>query len=162
MLIPLIILSLGALLAGFIPFGEFVSSDKNPLHTSFHLQFSILPVAIGITGILLAVFLYKKQNERPARIAASLGGLYKTVYHKFYIDEIWLFVTKKILFNLVGRPAAWIDKNIVDGMVNLAGNTTTAISERIKKLQSGKVQQYAIYFLAGVIGLAALFIYILK
>jgi NADH-quinone oxidoreductase subunit L len=50
----------------------------------------------------------------------------------------------------------------VDGMVNLAGNTTTAISERIKKLQSGKVQQYAIYFLAGVIGLAALFIYILK
>jgi NADH-quinone oxidoreductase subunit L len=47
-------------------------------------------------------------------------------------------------------------------MINLTGNTTTAISEKIKKVQSGKVQQYAIYFLVGVIGLALLFIYAIK
>ena len=105
------------------------------------------------------MWLYKKQNERPDKIANSLSGIYKVAYRKFYIDEIYLFFTKRIVFNLVGRPAAWFDKNIVDGMVNATGNTTQLISERIKRIQSGKVQQYAIYTLLGVIGLAALFIY---
>lgn len=162
MKLPLIILAVGAALAGFIPFGEYVSSDGNPLHTELHLQFAILPVVLGLLGIFTAWWLYKKENNKPAKLAASLGGLYKSAYHKFYIDEIYLFITKKIIFNLVGRPAAWFDKNVVDGLVNLTGNTTTAIAGGIKKLQSGKVQLYAIYFLVGVIGLAALFIYILK
>jgi NADH-quinone oxidoreductase subunit L len=51
---------------------------------------------------------------------------------------------------------------VVDGAVNATGNTTQAISEKIKQFQSGKVQQYAIYFLAGIIGLAVLFIYVWK
>ena len=106
--------------------------------------------------------LYKKQNDKPDKIATALSGLYKTAYHKFYIDELYLFITKKILFNLIGRPAAWFDKTVVDGLINLTGNTTQTISEKIKGLQSGKVQQYAIYFLVGVIGLAVLFIYIWK
>ena len=100
--------------------------------------------------------------QRPDKLAASLNGFYKAAYHKFYIDEIYLFITKKILFNLIGRPAAWFDKNVVDGLMNVTGNTTAAISEKIKRLQSGKVQQYAIYFLVGVIGLALLFIYVWK
>jgi NADH-quinone oxidoreductase subunit L len=162
MMMPLILLAIGAAVAGFIPFGKFVSTDGTPLESHFHLQFSIAPVAIGLLGIFTAMWLYKKQNARPDKLAASLNGFYKTAYNKFYIDEIYTFITKKVLFNLIGRPAAWFDKNIVDGMINLTGNTTTAISEKIKKIQSGKVQQYAIYFLVGVIGLALLFIYVLK
>jgi len=132
------------------------------LENHFHLQFSILPVALGLAGILLALWLYLKQNERPGKLTASIYGLYKTAYNKFYIDEIYLFVTKKIIFNLIGRPAAWFDKHIVDGLINLTGNTTAKVSEGIKKVQSGKVQLYAIYFLIGVIGLAILFIYAWK
>ncbi len=162
MMMPLILLSIGAAAAGFIPFGKYVSADGAPLESHFHLQFSIAPVALGLLGIFTAMWLYKIQNERPGKLAASLGSLYKAAYHKFYIDEIYVFITKKILFNLIGRPAAWFDKNVVDGMINLTGNTTAAISEGIKKVQSGKVQQYAVYFLAGVIGLAVLFIYVLK
>jgi len=159
MMFPLILLSIGAAGAGFIPFGKFVSSDGIALESKFHLSFSILPVALGLTGIIMAMWLYKKENNMSGKIANSLGSLYKTAYHKFYIDEIYLFITKKLVFNLVGRPAAWFDKNIVDGLINLTGNTTQAISESIKKFQSGKVQQYAIYFLVAIIGLAALFIY---
>lgn len=161
MMLPLIILSIGAIAGGFIPFGKFVSSDGQPLASHFHLSFSILPVALGLAGILTAMWLYKKQNDRPAKLMNTMGGLYKTAYNKFYIDEIYLFITKKVVFNLIGRPAAWFDKNVVDGMVNLTGNATEAVSGMIKKMQSGKVQQYAIYFLAGAIGLAALFIYLL-
>jgi NADH-quinone oxidoreductase subunit L len=160
MMMPLVLLAVGAATAGFIPFGNFVSLDGKPLESTFHLLFSIAPVALGLVGIFTAMWLYKKQNNKPAAIATSLSGLYKATWHKFYIDELYLFITKKIVFNLIGRPAAWFDKNIVDGLMNTTGNSTQAISEKIKGFQSGKVQQYAIYFLAGVIGLAVLFIYI--
>jgi NADH-quinone oxidoreductase subunit L len=162
MMMPLILLAIGSAAAGFIPFGKYVSSDGTFLESHFHLQFSILPVLLGLAGILIAWWLYRKQSDRADRLAASLKGFYRTAYNKFYIDEIYMFITKKVLFNLIGRPAAWFDKNIVDGMINLTGNTTAAISESIKKLQSGKVQQYAIYFLVSVIGLALLFIYVWK
>ena len=108
------------------------------------------------------MWMYKKQSDRSDKIAVSLRGLYKAAYHKFYIDEIYLFITKKVLFNLIGRPAAWFDKNVVDGLMNATGNSTQLISEKIKRFQSGKVQQYAIYFLVGVVGLAVLFIYLWK
>jgi len=159
MMLPLILLAIGAAAAGFIPFGNFVSSDGKVLPSEFHLQFSIAPVALGLSGIFFAMAMYKKQNVLPDKIAASLSGLYKAAYHKFYIDELYLFVTKKILFNLIGRPAAWFDKNVVDGLVNATGTGTQTISEKIKSMQSGKVQQYGIYFLAAVIGLAVLFVY---
>jgi len=162
LLMPLVLLAVGAAAAGFIPFGSFVSSDGTKLESAFHLQFSIVPVALGLAGIFLAMWLYKKQNNRSDRIAASISGLYKTALNKFYVDEIYTFITKKIIFNLIGRPAAWFDKNVVDGLMNATGNTTQLVSEKIKKMQSGKVQQYAIYFLVAVIGLAVLFIYIWK
>ena len=80
----------------------------------------------------------------------SLGGIYRTVYHKFYIDEVYSFVTKRVLFNLIGRPAAWFDKHIVDGFMNLLAVLAGKISQLIKGLQSGKVQQYGLYFFAGI------------
>ena len=162
MMMPLVLLAVGAAAAGFIPFGHFVSSDGTKLESEFHLQFSILPVALGLAGIFIAMWMYKKQSDKPDKIAASLSGLYKAAYNKFYIDEIYAFITQKIIFNLIGRPAAWFDKNIVDGLMNATGNTTQWISEKIKRFQSGKVQQYAIYFLVGVVGLALLFIYVWK
>lgn len=162
MMLPLVLLAIGAAVAGFIPFGHFVSSDGTKLDTGFHLQFSIAPVVLGLAGIFIAMWMYKKQNALPAKLASSLNGFYKAAYHKFYIDEIYLFITKKIIFKFIGRPAAWFDKYIVDGLVNATGNTTEDISATIKKFQSGKVQSYAIYFLAGAIGLALLFIYIWK
>ena len=162
MLLPLLLLAVGAAAAGFIPFGHFVSSDGTALENNFHLQFSIAPVILGLAGIFTAMWLYKKQNNKPDKIASSIKGLYKAAYNKFYIDELYMSITKKILFNLIGRPAAWFDKNIVDGMINATGNTTQFISEKIKGIQSGKVQQYAIYFLVAVVGLAVLFIYIWK
>ena len=162
MMLPLLILALGAVGAGFIPFGHFVSSDGLTLESHFDLQFSAAPVALGLAGIFLAMWMYKKENNKPQQFATALSGFYKAAYHKFYIDEIYLFVTKKIIFNLVGRPAAWIDRNVVDGMVNLAGNSTVFVSEKIKKFQSGKVQQYAIWFLVSAVLIAALFIYVWK
>ena len=103
-----------------------------------------------------------KQNDRPQKISAALGTLYQTVYKKFYIDEVYLFITKKIIFNLVGRPAAWIDKNLVDGTVNGIAWTTGKISVLIKGMQSGRVQSYALFFFGGIICLVIIFLYLWK
>ena len=156
---PLIFLMLCTIGAGFVPFSKYISNDGKPFSSELHIGFSILPVALGLGGIALAFFLYKKENERPAKVAAAMGGLYRWAYRKFYIDEIYTFITKKIIFNLVGRPAAWIDKNIVDGMMNGIASFTAAVSGWIKGIQSGKVQSYALYFFGGIITLAIVIIY---
>jgi NADH-quinone oxidoreductase subunit L len=161
-LIPLVLLAIGAATAGFIPFGHFVSSDGKPLDMPFHLRFSLAPVLLGLTGILLAGWLYASGSDRPEKIRLALGGFYRLLYRKFYIDEIYLFVTRKFLFNIIGRAAAWTDKNVVDGLVDLLGAATRGLSVLLRGMQSGKVQQYALYFLGGALALAFLFIYVWK
>ena len=160
MLLPLIILAVLSIFTGLIPFGKFVSSDGKALLTELHLSFSIAPVLIALAGITLAMLFYHKKNNRPQNVVNGLSGFYRLAYKKFLIDELYLFITKKILFNLVAKPAAWVDKNIVDGGVNLTAGVTTLLSEKIKAVQSGKTQQYAIYFFSATIGLVLLFIYL--
>ncbi len=162
MKVPLVVLSVCALLAGFVPFGQYITADGRPLTPHMDLMFSIAPVTLAILAILVAAWLYKKENAKPARLAASLGGFYQAATRKFYMDEVYLFFTKKVMFNLVGRPAAWIDRNIIDGMMNGLAFVTASTSQLIKGVQSGKVQNYALYFFAGIAGLAIIFIYLWK
>jgi NADH-quinone oxidoreductase subunit L len=162
MLLPLIILGVCSIVAGFVPFGKFVSSDGAALQTEMHLTFSIAPVLIALGGILLAMSFYKIENDKPNKLAASIKGIYTSAYHKFYFDELYLFITKKIIFNLIARPAAWFDRNIVDGFMNLLAYLTQMISTMIRGMQSGRVQNYALYFFFGIIGFAILFIYLWK
>ncbi|MBN9381537.1 MAG: NADH-quinone oxidoreductase subunit L [Chitinophagaceae bacterium] len=160
MKIPLVVLAAGALLAGFVPFSRLVTFDGAAMDTPGVGVFAIAPVMLAILGILLAGYLYRKESDRPRKAAGVFGVLYKLAYHKFYIDEIYSFVTKKIIFNLIGRPAAWIDRNIVDGLMNSLAGVTARISAGIKGFQSGRVQDYVLYFFAGIAVLAVLFIYI--
>jgi len=120
------------------------------------------PVSLAVLGIIAASLLYKKENGRPAKIDAVLGAFYVAAKNKFYIDELYLFITKKIVFKGVGRPAAWFDRAIVDGFMNRLAWATALVSERVKGLQSGRIQSYALYFFGGVAGLAVLFIYLWK
>lgn len=162
MKVPMFILAACALLAGFVPFSSFVTADGIAIEAAHNLSFAIIPVLLALIGIFCAAFLYKSKNDKAGRIASSLGGIYKMASKKFYIDELYIFITKRIIFNLVGRPAAWIDKNIVDGCINLLARIAAFLSESIKGLQSGKVQNYALYFFGGIAGLAVLFIYLWK
>ena len=160
MLLPLIILGLLSIVAGLVPFGHFVSSDGEVLNTELHLGFSIAPVVLGLLGIGLALLFYKKENDKPNRMASALSGFYTGALHKFYIDEIYLFVTRKVIFNLIGRPAAWFDKTVVDGSMNGITSFTTSFSGWIKGIQSGKLQDYTLYFFSGLIGFVLLVIYL--
>jgi len=157
--IPLIILAVLVLITGFIPFGNFISANGKPLPLEVHFGFSVIPVSLSVLGIFYAAVLYYQQNNLPALLEKSFGWFYITIRQKFYIDEVYLFITHKIVFNVIGNTTAWIDKNIVDGLVNWSAGITYQFSVLIKKVQSGKIQQYVLYFLLGVLCLLAVVLY---
>jgi len=159
MTIPLIFLAVASIFDGLVPFSEFISSDKIPFETEMHYSTAIASVGIGLFGILVAWILYKKVTLIPDRVSTSLGQVYKTVYNKFYIDEVYLFITKKIIFNCISQPVAWFDRHIVDGSMNGIAWVTSSVSQSIRGLQSGRLQQYAFVFITGVIGLVLFVVY---
>lgn len=160
MKLPLIILAVCAVVVGFIPFSTFVTADGASLETHTDIMFSIAPVTLTVLAILLAASMYKNENEKPAKAAATFGGLYRAANKKFYVDELYLFITKKIIFPLIGQPIAWADRNIVDGFMNLLATATGSLSSLVKTVQSGRVQSYALYFFGGIAALAVIFIYL--
>ncbi len=159
MTIPLIILALGSIFAGFVPFGNLITTNGQVLETEFHVSLAAATVGIALVGIVVSYLFYAKPSDRPERIAKSLGGFYRTVYQKFYFDEIYLFITQRIIFGIFSAFIAWFDRNIVDGTINAIGWLTAWISSRIKGLQSGQVQQYAYVFLGGVLIIGLVFFY---
>ncbi len=160
MTIPLFILAVMSIFSGFVPFHELVTSDGRPLATEFHPMIAVPSVLIALAGIGLAAALYYRKNSRPETIAKSLKAFYTMAYRKFYVDEVYLFVTHKVVFQLISRPAAWFDRHIVDGTMNLIGNSTVSFSGAIKEMQSGEVQWYIWYFTSGVLLLALMILYL--
>lgn len=147
MTFPLIFLALLTIVGGFIPFGKFVTADHTQYIIHLDITIAIISVLVTLMAIGAATLLYRKENGQPARLADRMYGLYKTACNRFYIDEIYQFITKKIIFNGISRPFAWFDRHVIDGAMNGLGWFTTRTSEAIKGFQSGNVQWYAWVFL---------------
>ena len=162
MTIPLMFLAFASIFAGFIPFHHLVTSDKLGFDTEMHLAVAVPSVLIGLFGIAMAWILYKKESKVPEKLALKWGILYTATYNKFYFDEIYLFVTRKIIFNYISRPIAWFDRHIVDGFMVGIGLVTEKISWQIKGMQSGQLQHYAFMFVAGTLALALFMVYYLN
>ncbi len=161
MTIPLMFLAVASVFAGYIPFHHLVTSDKVGFVTEMNYMVAVPSVMIGLLGIAMAWILYKKESEVPAKLAKSWGILYTATYNKFYFDEIYLFVTRKIIFNYISRPIAWFDRHIIDGFMVGIGLVTEKVSYQIKGMQSGQLQHYAFMFVAGTLALALSMIYLL-
>ena len=162
MTIPLIILAAASVLTGFIPFNKLVTSDGKIFESELELMIAIPSVIIGLVGIGIAYIMYRKESAIPDKLAATFKYGYKWAYNKFYMDELYLFITKKIIFRYIAEPVAWFDRHIVDATMNAIATVTQGVSYRIRGFQSGQLQKYAIVFISGVIMLAVLFIYLWK
>ncbi len=160
MTIPMIFLAFMSIAGGYFHFSEYISADKTPFQSHLDLPLAGIATSIGLVGIILAFIFYKKENNLPERFAQTFGVFYKWTYHKFYFDELYLFITKKILFGVVGFSAAWFDKHIVDGTMIGIGNVTVAISNKVKGMQSGKFQDYAMSFVGGSVVIAMVIFYL--
>ena len=162
MTFPLIFLAIASVMAGFVPFHDLVTSDGRILHTEFHWIIALPSVLIALIGMGVAAILYCKQNPKPENLASRLKGIYQLTFQKFFIDEIYLFITQNIIFQFVSRPLAWFDRHVVDGSMNLVGNTTVVFSGAIKRIQSGHVQLYIWLFASGALLLTIAVLYLTK
>ncbi len=160
MTIPLIFLAAVTCVAGFIPFGEFVSSNAAAYHIHLDMKVAVASVCLAVVAIVIATRMYKGERTVSDKPAGSFKGLYVAAYRRFYIDEIYQFVTHKIIFNGISKPIAWFDRHVVDGFMNSLAWAANVTSNKIKGLQSGAVQQYAIVFLGGALALIILLLLI--
>ena len=161
MTIPLIILAIVSSVAGFIPFGKFISSNGTAY--TIHIDKSVATTSImfAVTAIIIATIMYKNGSSRITRgLNSSLRELMSAAYNRFYLDELWLFVTKKIIFNCISRPIAWFDKKIIDGSLDRIATATQKIASFIRPLQSGNIQSYNVWFLSGALIIILILIYL--
>lgn len=154
MTLPLLFLSAVTCVAGFIPFGKLVSSDGMPY--TIHIDRSVAGVSLCVAAaaIALATWMYLRERQTVANaLAARFRGLHKAAYHRFYIDEVYQFVTHRVIFACISAPVAWFDRHVVDGLMNMLARATNGAAYVIRDMQSGSVQRYCIWFLGGALGL---------
>ncbi len=137
-------------------------------------------LTVALLGIFVAAWIYLLRKIDPARISGGLGELYHAVANKYYVDEFvnatlirgvmvlsrtqrWFdeFVIDGIV-NGVGRLnkglgffSAWFDLRVVDGVVNAVGQVTQLTGSIVRLFQTGRVQQYVAFAVAGFLALAA-------
>lgn len=161
MTLPLVFLALLTIVTGFIPFGKFVSTDGGLLETEIIWKVAIPGVLVAAAGIFISALFYKKENSLPAKTTIALGRFYTAASRKFYFDEIYLFITKKIIFGIISTSVAWFDRHVVDGFMNFQATWSNGLSAKIKGFQSGKLQEYAwVYALSLVVIAASILLYI--
>ena len=154
MTLPLVFLAAVTCVAGFIPFGKLVSSDGMPY--TIHIDRSVAGVSLCVAAaaIALATWMYLRERQTAANaLAARFRGLHKAAYHRFYIDEVYQFVTHRVIFACISAPVAWFDRHVVDGLMNMLARATNGAAYVIRDMQSGSVQRYCIWFLGGALGL---------
>jgi NADH-quinone oxidoreductase subunit L len=162
MTIPLIFLGLMSVFSGLIPFGEYITFDGVPRPVTIHYNIAIPSVIVGLLGIGIAASMYARETSVPDKIVKKLRGFYTAIYNKFYIDEVYMFVTHKIIFKRISAPVAWFDRHIVDGSMNGIAFATEWVARILKGFQSGRMQQYAMAIVYGVVILSLIFVYLWK
>ena len=156
MTFPLMFLAVVTCVAGFIPFGHFVSADSRIYDIHLDPHVACTSIIIAVASIFLATYMYMGERQPKAdALAEKFGRLHRWAYKRFYLDEVYQYVTHRISFAHISKPIAWFDRHIVDGFFDFLAWGTNALSFRIRGLQSGSVQQYAFVFLLGTLILLA-------
>ena len=165
MTIPLIVLSVITVgvgiyttLAGFLgwggSFGSFVTADGHDYTIHFDTTVAAVSTVVALCSIALATYIYKGETQPIAdRLYKTFPRLHRAAYKRFYQDEIWQFVTHKIIFRCVSTPIAWFDRHIVDGTFNFMAWGANEAGESIRCWQSGDVRRYAVWFITGAVAL---------
>ena len=154
MTLPLLFLSAVTCVAGFIPFGKLVSSDGTAYAIHIDRGVAGVSLCVAAAAIALATWMYLRERQTVAdALATRFRGLHKAAYHRFYIDDVYQFITHMVIFACISAPVAWFDRHVVDGFMNLLARATNGAAYVIRDMQSGSVQRYCIWFLGGALGL---------
>lgn len=151
MTLPLVILAVIATFAGFIPFGKLVTWNGHPYE--IHLDWTVagISLAVAALAILIATKMYRKENPLPEKMRLAMPNLWRWCRHRFYWDELYMFITHRIIFQRICQPIAWFDRHVIDGTMDAFAAITNKASFAIRGLQSGNVQSYVWVYLLGAL-----------
>ena len=175
MIVPLLVLSLGAVFAGFFFFKDFVGPFRQAFwrgaiyvgannHVLDGMEdapkwVGVLPLLAAIVGLLVAAYVYLVKEGLGARLFAKAGPLYIFFYNKWYFDEIYdvIFVRgAKALGDLFWKQG---DQQVIDGLgPNGVSLAAAMVGRRLGKVQTGYLYHYAFVMLLGVAGLLTFFL----
>jgi len=171
MTIPLIFLCIGAIGAGWIGipeilggnnwFGEFISHvvghpEIEVTHTEEWMTMG-LSVLVALTGIGLAFIFYQKVPLLPVYFAKSFKSIYKILWNKYYIDELYqLIVIRPVLFVAKNIIVGFSDGTVIEGIVNGVPSFIGWIGEKVRKVQNGVLQHYGVVMAVGIFLLLAI------
>ena len=144
----LAVLSLGGGLLFKVP--EFLAPLFPLAKEADDLGPTLVSVAFGLAGIGLAALFYVVKPGLPDQVAATFSGLYKLIYNKYFVDEIYGAVVVNPVVS-GSREVLWkgVDVAVIDGGVNGVGNRARGIGSVLKRLQSGNIRSYAAWVLLG-------------
>jgi len=162
---PLAILAVLSIVGGFVgyrnQFEHFLApvfqgatkvTQETPPESGGGLEYLLMLVSVSVAGLgwFLAYLLYSRIPQLPARIAASLGGIYDAVVHKYYIDELYAALFVKPLLN-ASTTILWhgVDQGVIDATVNNSAEAARHVSDNARHMQSGNLRSYAGWVAAG-------------
>lgn len=161
MTLPLVVLAVITLGAGFIPFGHFVSSDGAAYDIHIDMTVATTSLCVALAAIALATWMYARERQTAAEaLAGRFASLHRAAYRRFYIDEVYQFVTHRVIFRYISTPIAWFDRNVVDGFMDMLARGANSASYAIRGMQSGSIQRYCIWFLGGALVLTIILLII--
>jgi NADH-quinone oxidoreductase subunit L len=151
MLIPLVVLAFLSVAGGFLfKIPEFLGTFFPALEATEDIGLMAVSVAAGVVGILVAWWMYVARPAMADRFADSVRGLYKLIYNKYFVDEIYDAAVVKPLVN-GSRVVLWkgMDAGLIDGMVNGIGERARNAGSVLRLMQSGNIRSYATWVLFG-------------
>jgi NADH-quinone oxidoreductase subunit L len=170
MTVPLVLLAVGSVLAGFIGVPPEAGAIHGFLEPSVHVEgakhhapdytlITILAgasVLAGIAGIALGIAMYARRRPDPAAVSRAAGPVYTVLANKYYVDE--LYDRKIVDLGKAVFGAGWaFDIHIIDGIVNRLGWLMALAGSGIRRAQTGVVGNYALSVVAGLIVLIAVY-----
>lgn len=156
MTLPIVLLTIPTLLAGVGLHHVFahlmvppVALAQVELHHPHWLPY--VASAMGLGGLLLAWWFYGRSKVNMAAILDTdhRSRWYQVIYDKFYIDEIWLFISRKVIINGFSAGLKWADRHLVDGFMDLVGWTLHLGGRAIRSVQTGSLPLYLGVFVSG-------------
>ncbi|MBP1760474.1 MAG: proton-translocating NADH-quinone oxidoreductase, chain [Firmicutes bacterium] len=156
MTVPLIILAVISVLAGFVgsplmnnAFAHYVTF-AGAVHHEANLTVMAVSAVIALAGIYLAYLVYQKQVIDHAALKIRFRGLYNLLYHKYYIDECYAWLIKHFIDGSA-KILEWFDLYVINGAVNAIAAVTGRSGYALRYTENGQVQSYALYMFAGIV-----------
>jgi NADH-quinone oxidoreductase subunit L len=118
---------------------------------SLELALMATSVLIAMIGITLAYLFYIKNPDRPRRFVAQFSGLFRWVHNKYFVDEFYDFIFVRGILKMGGFLLKWADGWIIEGVVNGTAAAVKRAGDRLRKVETGYVQEYALGIIVGAI-----------